>query len=132
MQMFLLNIISDLSQSLLFTCFCIFIHSFFPFWPTLKHKCWLRRDAVIQKGNSAKLHFPFWHLWFQTFSTAVIIMSKPSYEHFDEWEHIKYLSSYVPLHQKHQNELFEKNKDLSDQKLKQYLFNYFFWIWHVL
>ena len=47
MQIFLLNIISDLSQSLLFTCFCIFIHLFFPFWPSLKHKCWLRRDAVL-------------------------------------------------------------------------------------
>ena len=48
MQIFLWNIMSEQSQSLLFTCFSIFIHTWFPFWPSLKHKCCLRRDAVIR------------------------------------------------------------------------------------
>ena len=47
MQIFLLNIMSELSQSLLFTYFCIFIYTFFSFWPSLKRKCCLRREAVI-------------------------------------------------------------------------------------
>ena len=47
MQIFLLNIMSEPSQSLLFTYFCIFIHTFFSFWPSLKHKCCLRREAVL-------------------------------------------------------------------------------------
>ena len=49
MQIFHLNIISDPSQSLLFTCFYIFIYLFLPFWPSLKHKCWLWMDAVINQ-----------------------------------------------------------------------------------
>ena len=47
MQIFLLNIISEPSQSSLFTYFCIFIYTFFLFWSSLKHKCCLRREAVL-------------------------------------------------------------------------------------
>ena len=47
MQIFLLNIISEPSQSSLFTYFCIFIYTFFLFWSSLKHKGCLRREAVI-------------------------------------------------------------------------------------
>ena len=47
MQIFLLTIMSEQSQSLLFTCFCIFIYTFFLFLPSLKHKCCLQREAVI-------------------------------------------------------------------------------------
>ena len=47
MQIFLLNIMFEQSQSLLFTCSSIFIQTWFLFWPPLKHKCCLRRDAVI-------------------------------------------------------------------------------------
>ena len=38
---------SEPSQSLLFTYLCIFIYTFFLLWPSLKHKCCLRREAVL-------------------------------------------------------------------------------------
>lgn len=44
MQIFYLNIMSDPSQSLSFTYFCVFIYTFFLFWPSLKHKCCLQRE----------------------------------------------------------------------------------------
>ena len=54
MQIFVLNIISEPSQSLLLTYFYIFIYTFFICWPFLKHKCCLRREAVLRTSMVLK------------------------------------------------------------------------------
>ena len=62
MQIFLWNIMSEQSQSLWFTCFSIFIHTWFLFWPSLKIKCCLRSTAV------------FYHRYVQTRRTDTFSM----------------------------------------------------------
>ena len=97
MQIFLFNIMSEPSQSLSFTYFCTFIFTFFLFWPSLKHKCCLRREAILinmigKRGRKQKVNVKA--LWMNCIMNELYIYMTQTNIHHALW-HFKLLVTWL-------------------------------------